>query len=45
LNPIIKAVKTKNISAEGGKMVAKRRGDRAEKQICIFKIGLPIHNF
>jgi hypothetical protein len=36
LNPIIKALKTKNISAEGGKMVAKRRRDRVEKEICIF---------
>jgi hypothetical protein len=36
LNPIIKAAKTKNIFAEGGKMVAKRKGDRVEKEICIF---------
>jgi len=26
----------KNISAEGGKMVAKMRGDRVEKEKCIF---------
>jgi len=32
----VKAVKTKNISAEGGKMVAKRREDSVEKEICIF---------
>jgi len=41
LNTIIKAVETKNIPAEGGKMVAKGEGIQLRKRYAFFKLDYP----